>query len=499
MAFTKKNTLDIANDIPGSSVKNLNRNLGDEDTGKGLELDGQYGNLASITGFYSGAMILDGLSNMTENSVGNSIKIDGAANTDCNGEFIVLQYLSPTSVSVYNQKGTASDQNNGSLSWKEIRYYNLSDDFDYLRVDRQAIKGTPNYWSQLPTYQTPKAIGVNIDVNLQNLAGKTLDAVGFIAPIIFREEEINSGDTKITLASQGNLPHASVIGNKSGVPLFDTGPFAGRFESCLAKITYQNTENQIKNQDGYTIIGLTKAGTSLSPDTVDVYFYKVKFSEGLSSAVQYTWEQGMDGYFNVEIGYFKTLEDLDETIFRHTNTLSNFSTADLRIDVDDIQKTIGTEDGYSAVDTYLTNKSGNFTFSSSPSTVADALNSINSKIGNMHFTGPILITGYSVTDGLQQLSDAIEVTGWRYRFIETITSEIQAFTPHKLPYDQYYIPDPTFQSANLMVFVNGYLRDPSNYVETDSYKEIDMFHIMFYDNVAAGSRISYIIRRPTIL
>lgn len=499
MAFTKKNTLNPADDIPGSSVKSLDRNLSLEADKSGLELAGQSGSSASITGFASKAMTIDGLSGMTEDSVGNSLTISGAANQDCNGDFIILQYLSPTSVKVYNTRGVASDQNNGSLSWKEVRYYTLSDDIDYTRIDRWAIKGTTNYWDPVPTYQSPKAVGVDIDVNLKNLAGKTLDAIGFVAPMIFRHKQISGGNDKIVITSVGNLPHADAAGNKSGVPLFDTGPFAGRYESCLAKITFENNENQAQTTDGYTIIGLTHGGTSVSPDSVEVKFYKVKFSEGLSTAVPYTFENGLDGYFNVEVGFFKTLDELDETIFRTVGGLSNLSTGDSRADTDALQKSIGVQDGEATINGHLNNKSSNFTFASNPSTVIAALNDLNAKMGDFTFTGPILITGYSVTDGIQQISDAIEVTGWRYRFIEKTSAEIPAFTHHKLPYDQYYIPDPTHQAANLLVFVNGYLKDPSDNFQEDSYKEIDMFHIMFYDRVPSNSTISYIIRRPSIL
>lgn len=498
MAFTKKNTLNPAEDLPGSSVKSLDRSLSLEASGSGLELAGQSGSAASITAFASNAMTVDGLSGMTENSVGNSLTLSGASSADCNGEFLILQYLSPTSVKVYNAQGAASDQNNGSLSWKEVRYYTLSDDIDYARIDRLAIKGTANYWDPVPTYQSPKAIGVDIDVNLKNLAGKTIDAIGFVAPMVFRHKQISSGDDKIVIESVGNLTHANTAGNKSGVPLFDVGPFAGRYESCFAKITFENNENQAQTTDGYTIIGLTHAGTSVSPDSVEVKFYKVKFSEGLSTAVPYTFENGLDGYFNVEVGFFKTLDELDETIFRVVGGLSNLSTGDARADTDDLQKAIGVEDAEATINNHLTHKTSNYTFASNPTTVIAALNELNAKLGDFTFSGPILITGYSVTDGIQQISDAIEVTGWRYRFIEKISSGIPAYTNHKLPYDQYYIPDPTHQSANLIVFVNGYLKDPSDNFQEDSYKEIDMFHIMFYENVPANSVISYIIRRPSM-
>lgn len=71
------------------------------------------------------AVLISGLTNMSANSVGRYLTISGAANSDNNGTFKIIAFISPSvvlienMVAVYDGYENIPDINNGSLSWAE--------------------------------------------------------------------------------------------------------------------------------------------------------------------------------------------------------------------------------------------------------------------------------------------------------------------------------------------------------------------------------------------
>lgn len=494
MEYTKKNSLRQWADVPGPVTENLSRALVDESVGKGIDVPSRYGSSARVVGFSANIVTISGLSGMTPESVGRFLEISGAANQYANGLFLICTYFSETSVGIFNKLGTNSDSNNGNISWKEVFAYSMADEFDFLKIDRKNIKGTPNYWSSIPTYRSLKDTNLDIEANLFNLAGKTTDAIGFFEPILYKSFSITAGAEKVTINSVGNLPQSTGLIDKTGVPVFDMGAFAGNFNACYVKITYNKNENQVATQDGYTLIGMTKTGTSNPPDSVDIYFYKVKLSDGLDTAVPCTWDPVFNGIVDLEIPYLKSLYDLDENIVRRQSFAGNSSDADLRYDVNNLVNAVGA-DGDQDISAHLTHKENEYAFNTSPTTATSALNRLNEVIGDKSFTGDILVADHSIADNLQQLSDSIELTGYRFRITEILEEDVFAFTPHPMPFNSYYTPDPTYLQANLMIFINGYLQDPGVHIGVGQYYETDMFHVTFFNNIKAGNRIDYIIKK----
>lgn len=81
------------------------------------EQDG--GGAASITALTNGIATVTGLTGMTTSSVGHLITFNNAASSGNNGTFMVVSFVSATSVKINNAAAVAGDANNGSITWTE--------------------------------------------------------------------------------------------------------------------------------------------------------------------------------------------------------------------------------------------------------------------------------------------------------------------------------------------------------------------------------------------
>lgn len=264
--FSRFNALDQILDIQGSFSQSSTKTLTDETAGFGQALSGQTGATASITAFSSGVSTLTGLTGMTANSVGNFLTVTGAATGANNGTFLIVAFISATSVDISNAAGVAPDANNGTISWTERAAYCLNDDLDFERTDRAAIKGVA-YTAAIPVYQRPTAIGTDVPANLANIADKTTDARGFALPRAMLNQTIAVGATAYELYSVGNFQHSDAV-DKTGVPLFDVAPYVGNHPMTYVKITSRESENELIVQGGGNagnrIFGRTRAGTPVA-------------------------------------------------------------------------------------------------------------------------------------------------------------------------------------------------------------------------------------------
>src|SRR3972149_3129794 len=144
--------LNQSSDIQGSYTHNALMVQSNEPLKIGSEIPGQTGVVASLSGIVPNITVT-GLTGMLERSSCRSLSISGAANIANNGVFNIIQYLSPTSVVIYNPNFIGPEANNGSLTWFEFNAYSLEDDNNYHRTDRANIKGT-TYYAPIPQYVT---------------------------------------------------------------------------------------------------------------------------------------------------------------------------------------------------------------------------------------------------------------------------------------------------------------------------------------------------------
>ena len=496
--YSRYNALDQILDIQGSFDQTAIRTLTDETGGLGAALVGQTGGSASIVGFGAGVATISGLTGMTANSVGGFLTISGALAVGNNGTFLIISYISPLSVDVSNATGSAPDSNNGFISWTERRAYCLNDDLDFERTDRQAIKGV-SYDATIPTYQRPTAIGTNVPANLTNIASKTTDARGFIINRKFAAAAVAVPNTFITITSVGNLKHSDAV-DKTGVPVFDAAPYVGDYASCYVEILNPADGTQLEVQAGIhvgeKIYGVTNGGASVSPNSVRVVFYSVPYGGDIATqSTAYTWEAGLPTSIDLFYGYFQRLDQLSDNAFRTVLSLGIEETGDLRQDINDIQSTIGINDGDKSLAGKLTNTGNYFPFVNLPDatpSVVEALNVLNAQVGSRDYTGAILADGQTITASLQALSDAI-VASSVVRTIERLSSDLSANVAHTLPGGLTYTLDGTGNGKNLWVFWRGVLRDPGTVANGDDYRETSATQITPYSKIKNKDHINYLI------
>lgn len=495
---TRKNALDQALDIAGTLNQSQSYALGEEPLQFGPTVSGQSGSSLSIISFSMGLATITGLSGMTASSIGKYLTISGANSAPNNGSFLISEFISASSVKIINSSAVAPDSNNGSISWLEKEPYSLADDINYIRTDRRLIKGTTNWYDPIPTYIRPTATTTSVSANLTNISGKTTDARGFVFSRIFRAAAVTNGNTFVTISSPSNLKHSDSL-DKTGIPTIDSTPYLGITEACYVHITDPATDDQIEivggPYDGYVLFGLTRKGSSVSPNSVEIELRAVKHGTDISSSVPYTWENYQPSNIDLTYGYFERLDLVDEYAFRKIEVLGVESDADLRQDINNISTVIGpfSSDGYL---TGLTNTDAYHPFNSLDSnpTITEALNVLNQEIGNRDYTGSVLTDGETITESLQALANAIAATSGWIRIIERSGSFIPSGTLHVLPGGNSYTIDPSNNGNNMLVFVRGILRDPGTLANGDNYEETDSTHVKFYFNINANDHINYIIK-----
>lgn len=503
MPFPRQNALDQALDIAGSLTQTQTMTEAEEPSGFGAPIAGQTGAVANITTFSLGVSTLTGLTGMTAQSVGRFLTVTGAAAGGNNGTFLIIAFNSAVSVDISNATGSAPDGNNGAISWTERGPYTLEDDVNYIRTDRKKIKGTTNWYDAIPLYQRPTAVGTNVTADLTNIAGKTTDAVAYNVNRAYFGQGVSVGNTFVTVTSTGNLKHADAV-NLTGVPTFDTGPFAGDYTSCYVHIVdgyadgYAGSELSVLHGPyvGERIFGVTYNGSSTSPNSVEVHFYSAQYNVNYAvSPHPYTWEFGQPIGVNLLYGYNERLDQLDQNAFRTVPALGILTDAALAGNINNILQTVGISPTTTNLGGLLTNTGGDFPFfylNATP-TVVDALNILNQQIGSTTFTGPYLVNGATVTYNLQQLSNAI--TGSTVtRTIERLAADISANTPHTLPGAISYILDGSNNGLHLWVYTRGVLRDPGPVATGNDYSETSTTSITFYAKQKKDDHINYFIR-----
>jgi hypothetical protein len=497
MASTRLNALDQALDIAGSLVQTASMISTNEPLGLGSALSGQTGSNATISAVGGGLATITGLTGMTSASIGNFLSLSGTANVNNTGTFLIVAYNSATSVDVANAAAVFPDGNSGSIVWSERSPYSLQDDINYIRTDRAAIKGV-NYYADIPAYQRPTAVGTNVPANLANIASKTLDAHAWVINRMFHGVSVAASDQYVTLSGTGLFKHADAI-DRTGVPISD-GADAGALEALYVEIIDPLTERALVAvggiTDGYRIFGYTRAGTTgVSPNSVEVEFRAVPFGASLSSSVPYTWDGYQPTSVDMYYGFRERADQLTETAFRTTLVNGIVGDAGLYQDVANILTTIGTSGGDTSLAGLLTNTGAYYPFYNLPDvtpSVVEALNTLNEQIGNRNYTGAILTDGYTITQSLQQLANAISGASF-VRIIERLTTNIPAGTPHTLPGAQTYTQDATNNGQNLIVYTRGLLRDPGPLVDNNDYEETSTTQVTFYSKLKTGDHINFLI------
>jgi len=320
---TRKNALDQQLDVKGSLNQNSSKNLTDETNFFGQAITGQTGSSISIDSVTSGIVTTSGLTGMSSASIGRFITITNATTLANNGTFLITSFISPTSITYSNSSAISPDANNGSISWTEREPYSLEDNLNFTRTDRANIKGT-SFDDDIPTYTRPDDTLTDVSANLTNIASKTLDAHAWVESRFLESISVSTSDSFITVSDLGNLKHADST-NILGIPITD-GYDSGNERSAFVEIVdaeidgYGDGANlRVLNgaRTGERIIGLTREGSSTSPNSVEIEFFSIVVGNwSLSSLTPYSWEADQPNTINICYGYRQRLDLFNENATR---------------------------------------------------------------------------------------------------------------------------------------------------------------------------------------
>ena len=497
MGFSHSNMLRQDLDVVGTDTQVATKTLTDETSGYGQAITGQTGSSASIVlGADPSEPDITGLTGMTAQSIGRYLSLSGAASGGNNGTFLIIRHNSSSSVAIQNLLAVTPDTNNGMVSWVEREQYTLQDDLNFVRTDRAAIKGVA-YDQPIPTYVRPTDLSTTVPANLQNIAGKTTDAKALTTTRAMLGNTVAATNTFITVTNIGNMQHATAL-NRIGIPIHD-GADSSSPEATYVELIDPTTEASLEvlggGDVGKRIYGRTRAGAATSPDSVEIEFRAVTKGAALTSSVAYAWEAGHPTTIDAYYGYRQRMDQLDDAVLRRTMVSGIQGDADLQHDIVEIRDTIGILDNQTNLSTHLSNTGNFFAFVNLPDatpSVVEALNILNSQIGNRDYGGPYLTDGQTVTASLQTLSDALAAAAI-VRTIERLTVDEDANVSHLLPGGISYTVDVSGNGRNMYVFWRGILRDPGTLANGDDYTETDSTHITAFTKLKAGDHVSYFI------
>lgn len=326
MSAKHDNLLEQSIDIGGTTNPSQFLDLSDEALGLGAAVVGQTGAAAALTLLNGDIVTVNGLTGMWGISEGRFLTLSGAANSANDGTFQIVKFNSGNSVDIRNAAAVVPDANSGSISWIERNSYMLADDLNYIRTDRTAIKGTPNWYDPVPTYTRPDDTATDVPADLTNIAGKTTDAKAFPESREIFGVGVIAGQSQITVSSVGNLKHMGTV-NTLGIPCFDVAPFVGDFRSCFVKVldgVSSGGEFTVLggSHAGERIFGVTNNGASVSPNSVEVLFYSCPLTADIqTSSTPYTWEVGQVSSVNLVYGYNQRIDGFNFNVLRFDLTL----------------------------------------------------------------------------------------------------------------------------------------------------------------------------------
>lgn len=144
---------------------------------------GQTGANASFTAFVGTPdfhLTVTGLTGMTLASEWYMLTFSGAATPGNNGQFLIIEFIDPTSVKVVNLNGFAPDANNGAISWQEDQMY-TNPTLNPVAISAQAV-GSRTVTGL--TGMTPSSVGRNLSfTNFSDIDNNgTWEILTYISP-----------------------------------------------------------------------------------------------------------------------------------------------------------------------------------------------------------------------------------------------------------------------------------------------------------------------------
>lgn len=411
-------------------------------------------------------------------------------------------------VSGVNTSAVAEPENNTASG---IEPDTLQHDMNVFRTLLKQIKGSTDWYSELPTYTDPANTGTAKQVTLSGVAGHTLDSKTILISVEDKNSDagftVTSGNTGI-LITPTDARYADPA-DRRGLPIFaSTKPggtyydIGGSDDVCAVDLVDMSTGTEFKDSTGKIIFGKLHDGADNggSGEDTDVF---IKF---YTSAGPYTWTADDPTKIMVVYPFRKVLSEMLEHEWMRTDFIGSFEgDAELIEDISNLWAFTGAAN-HDQVPAW-TYAGGGYPVISG-SSLLSALDLINTTIGNTSYSGTYYIhANEDITESLVYLDSGIKsvadsvAAGVGEKYIEDITSDISAGTEHALPGSLTYTPANTVgqYGKNMDVFVDGQLltasTGPNGDEEDMDYSETSTTSITFHRDVYAGSNIIYIIKQ----
>jgi hypothetical protein len=407
-----------------------------------------------------------------------------------------------------NTSAVAEPENNTASG---IEPDTLQHDTNVFRTLLKQIKGTANWYSELPTYTDYSDTASAKTVTLSGIKGHTLDSKTIILAVEDKNAgvgfTISSGTTGF-LITPTDARYADPA-DRRGLPIFASTAHNGSYfdeagddEVCVIDLIDFESGTEFKTSGGDLIYAKFHDGSDFSGsgEGTDVY---VRF---YTNNTPYTWTASDPAKVMIVYPFRKVLSEMQEWEWMRTDFIGSFEgDAELIEDISNLWSFTGAVNhGTTPSWTYT----GNGYAVISGSSLRSALDQINNVIGNTSYSGTIYITALDdIAESLVDLDNAIKsvsdsaASGVGEKYIETVLSDIIAGTGHTLPGSLSYTPVATSgqYGKNMDVFLDGQLLTAStgtNGGEEDmDYSETSTTSITFHRDVYAGSNITYTIKQ----
>lgn len=188
-------------DVQGSLSVDEAKTLADENASLGEAVANGTGDSFAVA---AGVVTLtDAGATFTAADVGRFITIAGSTSPANDGTFLIEEYVDANNIKYTNAAGVTEAF---SGTWNTTEPYSLEDDLNYERTDRKLIKGTTHYYDDVPVYERPSAVGTDVDANLTNIAGNTLDAKAEVRNVkqegVMLRPSITDGDATLAIGDE---------------------------------------------------------------------------------------------------------------------------------------------------------------------------------------------------------------------------------------------------------------------------------------------------------
>jgi hypothetical protein len=247
---------------------------------------------------------------------------------------------------------------------------------------------------------------------------------------------------------------------------------------------------------GDRVYGITFAGSATEPNEVEVQFFHVAPGAALSVSNVYTWERDQPTSVNMVYGFRERMDSMSDVALRRRLANGLVGDAGLSQRINDLQDVLSDllADGVTHLGGLLTPTTNFFAWSDLPDAtpdVVEALNVLNTEIGNRDYTGAILTDGETITASLQALSDAVAGSNFT-RVIQVLTVAVAVGAVLTIP-SGTYTPDSN-SGQNLILFWRKELRTPGDGTEGGhDYDETSSTTVTVYNKVKVGDIAEWLV------